>query len=55
MKKWKYVGDDERDFLFPQAFTVRPGDVVEADDNPSEAFFKQYRRPAAAESTDEKE
>ena len=54
MKKWKYTGDDERDFLYPNAFTVRPGDIVEADENPHPQFFKQSRRPAAAES-DEKE
>lgn len=54
-KKWAYTGNDERDFLYPDAFTVSPGDVVEADENPDPAWFKQHRRPAATDTTDEKE
>lgn len=49
MAKWKYVGDYERDYLYPRAFTVKPGDVVEAEDNPDEARFK----PVAAKKEKE--
>lgn len=52
MAKWKYTGDDERDFPFSPVGRVRPGDIVEADDNPDPAFFKPSRRQAAV---DEKE
>ena len=47
--QFKYVGEDKREYLYPQAFTVEPGDVVEAEENPDEARFK----PVATKKTKE--
>ena len=56
MPRFAYIGDDERDFLYPRAFTVKPGDVVEAEENPYPEFFDEENQPGAtAEKTDEKE
>ncbi len=40
MTTYVYTGDDERDFLYPTAFRVRPGDEIEADENPDPARFE---------------
>lgn len=49
MKKWKFTGTDERVFLFPRAFSVQPGEVVEAEHNPDPDYFVGADTKAAAE------
>ena len=39
MRKYVYVGNSGRVFLYPNAFHVEPGDVVEADRNPDFKWF----------------
>ena len=40
MAKFEYVAAEPRDYLYPVAFTVAPGDVVEAKENPDPTRFK---------------
>ena len=53
MKKWAYTGTDERHFLYPAAFTVSPGAVIEADENPDEQYFEPATKAAIAAAADQ--
>ena len=43
--KYRYIGATERDFPYPHALTVSPGDIVEVDANPDPNWFE----PVAAD------
>ena len=52
MPKFKYTGDDERVYLFPESFVVKPGDVVEAEKSPDKSRFEQVaaKTPTSTDS-----
>lgn len=47
MAKFRYLGTEERAFLFPQALVVSPGEVVEATESPDEQWFEPVAAPKA--------
>jgi hypothetical protein len=44
LPKFTYTGLEERVFLYPKAFTVAPGEEIEADENPDPVWFDQKGR-----------
>ena len=49
--EWRFIGGDARDFLYPVAFTVQPGDFIVAEENPDPQWFE----PVAADPDEKKE
>jgi hypothetical protein len=48
-KKWKFTGTMEWTFLYPRAFVVKPGEIVEADTNPDPQWFVPADTQATAQ------
>lgn len=46
MPEFVYTGSDERDFLYPRAFRVKPGDLIEDDENPDPMYFEPVKKKA---------
>lgn len=49
MPKYRYTGLEEHVILFPRAFNVQPGEIVEADENPDPYRFDLVDQPKAKE------
>lgn len=47
MPEFVYTGVDERDFLYPRAFRVQPGDLIEDADNPDPMYFEPVKKTKA--------
>uniref|UniRef100_UPI003F49A39C hypothetical protein n=1 Tax=Pseudonocardia sp. CA-138482 TaxID=3240023 RepID=UPI003F49A39C len=46
MPQFRYVGEDERVYLGAPTRQVRPGDVIDADENPDPHRFETVAEPA---------
>ena len=51
MPEFVYTGGDERDFLYPRGFTVKPAEIIEADENPDPYWFEPVKKTTTAEAT----
>ena len=47
MEQYLYIGNSKRVFLYPRAFEVSPGDVIDAPENPDLNWFVpvEFERP----------
>jgi len=47
VEQYLYIGNSKRVFLYPRAFEVSPGDVIDAPENPDLNWFVpvEFERP----------